>query len=121
VIKWVLTAAAQHDIRERGLPIKPVEYEIEKRAIQRTLANYFDQTLCESKASQIARVGTTDDGGKVLKMRWARPGQGKSGGFRLIVVAYCEASQVTLCRIFDRKQEPTDVDVVTASGLARRL
>lgn len=31
----------------------------------------------------------TAKGGKVLKVRWAIPGSGKSGSLRLVVVAYC--------------------------------
>jgi len=34
------------------------------------------------------------EGGKVLKVRWALPGSGKSGSLRLVVVACCDEKRV---------------------------
>jgi hypothetical protein len=41
-------------------------------------------------------MGRNSAGGKILKMRWGRPGCGKSGGMRLAIVAYCAKRIVVL-------------------------
>ena len=50
-------------------------------------------------------------GGKVLKVRWAYPGCGKSGSLRLVVVAYCEQKRVHIAQAFDRREDPSDDDI----------
>ncbi len=53
-------------------------------------------------------------GGKVLKVRWAYPGCGKSGSLRLVVVAYCEEKRVHIAQAFDRRENPSDDDITDA-------
>lgn len=53
-------------------------------------------------------------GGKVLKVRWALPGCGKSGSLRLVVVAYCNEKRVHIAQAFERRDNPSDGDVQDA-------
>jgi len=41
-------------------------------------------------------IGSTEGGAKVLKVRWALPGGGRSGGLRLGFLAYCEERKIVL-------------------------
>ncbi len=50
-------------------------------------------------------------GGKVLKVRWAYPGCGKSGSLRLVIVAYCEQKRVCIAQAFDRREDSSDNDI----------
>ena len=64
-------------------------------------------------------MGSNSEGGKVLKMRWLRPGEGSSGGYRFAVVVYCDIKKIVLCRAFLRKTEPTTQQFLDAAELAR--
>ena len=46
------------------------------------------QTLCAAVREMTAGLYDADLGGGLLKKRIARPGQGKSGGFRTLVATY---------------------------------
>lgn len=81
-------AALISDLRQR---MTPEEYEAQKKALKEFLCGYFSTGNCSnSQGSSISPMKATPLGGKVLKVRWAYPGCGKSGSLRLVVVAYCE-------------------------------
>jgi hypothetical protein len=48
--------------------------------------NLGDSVLCEAIRGAEQRLIAADLGGGVIKQRIARPGQGKSGGFRTLIV-----------------------------------
>lgn len=93
----------------------PEEYEQDKRALKEFLCGYFSSGDCRnSQGSSISPMKATPRGGKVLKVRWAYPGCGKSGSLRLVVVAYCDEKRVHIAQAFDRRENPTDSDIQNA-------
>lgn len=108
--KWQLGAQATilRDLRER---MGAEAYEADKAALKEFLCGYFSSGDCRTAlGSSICPVGATRKGGKVLKVRWAYPGCGKSGSLRLVVVAYCRQKRVHIAQAFDRRTDPTDED-----------
>lgn len=90
----------------------PEEYEQDKRALKEFLCGYFSSGDCRnSQVSSISPMKATPRGGKVLKVRWAYPGCGKSGSLRLVVVAYCDDKRVHIAQAFDRRDNPTDDEI----------
>ncbi|MBI5283458.1 MAG: hypothetical protein HY874_00045 [Chloroflexi bacterium] len=83
-----------------------VEYEADKRALRQFLCDYFNaQTSCDRKlGNSISPVDGAEVGTKRLKVRWALPGGGKSGGLRLLVDAHCSKKVVTLRHAELRKE-----------------
>jgi len=97
------------ELRER---MTPEEYAAQKRALKEFLCGYFSTGNCaNSQGSSISPMKATALGGKVLKVRWAYPGCGKSGSLRLVVVAYCEQLRVHIAAAFDRREDPNDEDI----------
>lgn len=109
--KWQVSAKARllFDLRERmGLE----EYESNKHALKEFLCGYFSSGDCRnSQGSSISPMKSSPRGGKVLKVRWAYPGCGKSGSLRLVVVAYCDEKRVHIAQAFDRRDDPSDEDI----------
>jgi hypothetical protein len=109
--KWQLGGKATllFELRQQ---MSPEDYEADKRALQEFLCGYFSAgDCCNAQGSSICPVKATPRGGKVLKVRWAYPGCGKSGSMRLVVVAYCEEKRVVIAQAFDRRQNPDDADI----------
>ena len=78
-----------------------------KNALQKYLCNYFSTGECNfAFGKSICPMGATPGGGKILKVRWALPGGGKSGGLRLCVVVYCKKRRVVIAEAFLRKDDP---------------
>jgi hypothetical protein len=93
-------------------------YEENKKALQEFLCNYFSAGACNAaQGSSISPLGATRAGGKILKVRWALPGCGKSGSLRLCVVAYCAELRVFVAAGFMRRENPTDQDFKDATAL----
>lgn len=90
----------------------PEAYEQDKRALQEFLCGYFSSGDCTNAlGDSISPLKATPKGGKVLKVRWALPGSGKSGSLRLVVVAYCDEKRVHIAQAFRRSDNPSDDDV----------
>lgn len=109
--KWQIgkKAALLSDLRER---MTPEEYAEQKKALKEFLCSYFSTGNCtNSQGSSVSPIKATPSGGKVLKVRWGYPGSGKSGGLRLIVVAYCDQLRVHIAAAFDRREDPSDHDI----------
>jgi hypothetical protein len=49
-----------------------------------------------------------------LKVRWNRPGQGKSGALRLIVLAFCETRHVHIADAALRSDDPSKEEAASA-------
>lgn len=100
------------DIRRRvGLEL----YNTNKQALRRLLCDYFNAVKCNGSTKTIAPIGCTSRGGKLLKVRLALPGEGKSGGLRLCVVAYCRSRSVSIAAAVSRRHDPA-LDELMASG-----
>jgi len=109
--KWQLGGKAKllFDLRDQ---MTAGEYEQNKRALQGFLCGYFSSGDCNNAlGDSISPLRATPNGGKVLKVRWALPGRGKSGSLRLVVVAYCDEKRVHVAQAFRRSDNPTDDDV----------
>ncbi len=109
--KWQVGGNAKllFDLREQ---MTPEAYEQNKRALQEFLCGYFSSGDCDNaQGDSISPLKATAKGGKVLKVRWALPGSGKSGSLRLVVVAYCDERRVHIAQAFRRRDNPTDDDV----------
>jgi len=112
--KWQLgpKATVLFELRER---MTPEDYEQDKWALQEFLCGYFSSGDCRNaQGSSISPMKATPNGGKVLKVRWAYPGCGKSGSLRLVVVAYCDERRVHIAQAFDRRDNPTDDEIQDA-------
>ena len=108
--KWQVGGNARLliDLRQQ---MTPEQYAEEKRALQEFLCGYFSSGDCNhSLGDSISPLKATAKGGKVLKVRWALPGSGKSGSLRLVVVAYCDERRVHIAQAFNRRDNPTDDD-----------
>lgn len=81
------------------------------------MCGYFNAvTGCTTKQGKsISPIGTTADGGKVLKVRWLRPGSGKSGGLRFGFVAYCDERRVVLVKSSMRRDADDDGAMLDAA------
>lgn len=100
------TASGLSQVRDR---LGEALYEEQRKALQLFLCEYFATGHCDTKqGASISPLGATPAGGKILKVRWGLPGQGKSGGLRLCVVVYCDEMRVTLAEAFARKDNPSD-------------
>ena len=111
---WQIGEAATllAELRQR---MTPETYEQEKQALKEFLCGYFSTGECRNAlGSSISPMKATPGGGKVLKVRWAYPGCGKSGSLRLVVVAYCDQKRVHIAQAFDRRENPTDEDISDA-------
>lgn len=93
--KWQVgkDAKAVSELRQR---MTPEAYEKDKQALKEFLCGYFSSGDCRNaQGSSISPMKASPGGGKVLKVRWAYPGGGKSGSLRLVVVAYCDEKRFT--------------------------
>lgn len=107
------TAAGLSQVRDS---LGEAVYEGQKKSLQTFLCAYFSTGHCDTKqGASISPLGATPAGGKILKVRWGLPGQGKSGGLRLCVVAYCDELRVTIAEAFVRKDNPSDAALEQAT------
>lgn len=108
--KWSVLDSAE-GVWQLQKQLDPTTYEQSKQALKLFLCAYFSTGACtQAQGKSIVPIGATPAGGKILKVRWALPGQGKSGGLRLAVVAYCEQRRVVIAEAFVRKTDPSAED-----------
>lgn len=111
---WTVLSSAEGVWKVRKLMNEKV-YEQSKEALKLFLCDYFSTGRCTQKQGKsISPIGATPNGGKILKVRWGLPGQGKSGSLRLVVVAYCEERRVVIAEAFLRNTDPNDDDFSSA-------
>lgn len=88
------------------------DYDVEVRSLRLFICSYFNahDDCSEKLGKSISPVAGAPNEGKGLKVRWNLPGEGKSGGLRLAIVAYCERRTVVVCEAFRRRSNPSDDD-----------
>jgi hypothetical protein len=120
-VTWRLSDECRGDLRDVRAGFGD-RYNAQIAALRESLCAFFSgDSACMSKhGTQISPVGGTEDGGKLLKVRWLRPGCGRSGGLRLALVAYSDERLVVLCRSWARSEDPDDADFEAAGKLAGR-
>jgi hypothetical protein len=116
--KWFVLKCASGVRQARDL-IGTDAYDKSKTALKRFLCGYFSSGACNSRLGKsISPVGATPKGGKILKVRWALPGGGKSGGLRLVVVAFCDERRAVVAQAFLRKNDPSDDEIRSVANAA---
>lgn len=102
--KWCLSNKAT-TLRELQSDYPPGWLEKQIASLKLMLCEYFSVGDCDHKLGKtISPVGLTKDGGKILKVRWQLPGQGKRGGLRLCMVVYCKERRVVVAEGWPRKE-----------------
>lgn len=115
-IRWIVQPRAKPvlDVVRAQFPSE-ADYLEDKRELQDFLCAYFSDIGCHVKLGDgISPIGGTARGGQVLKVRWNRPGQGKSGALRLIVVGYCDALEVRIAGAYLRARPATANEIAEA-------
>jgi len=94
-------------------------FEQSRLGLKKFLCEYFSNGDCSlAQGKSICPIAATPAGGKILKVRWALPGCGKSGGLRLAVVVYCKERKVVIADAFIRSDDPpTQAFLDATSGL----
>lgn len=91
------------------------EFDESRRSLKNLLCTYFSSGNCAAALGKtIEPMGATQSGGKILKVRWALPGCGKSGGLRLAVVVFCSERRVVIADAFVRKDDPSTEDFLNS-------
>lgn len=115
-IEWRVLPRAQ-DLFAELRSAMGKSYEEDKIHLQDFLCAYFNRGTCTDRhGDSIApmKSSLTGKGGKCLKVRWATPGSGKSGGLRLALVVYCEQKLVKVAAAWRRRDDPSDQDFLAA-------
>jgi hypothetical protein len=109
-ITWFVTEDAHAAVSDIRTELGEQEYNQDVRDLRELLCGYFCSVIgCTKKQGRtISPVGVVKHGGKVLKVRWMRPGCGKSGGLRLGFVAFCDQRKVVLVHASLRRDSDDD-------------
>jgi len=120
-IKWFVSEKAAADLADVRADFGDM-YNASVAALRDLLCAFFsgDGDCTGKHGTAISPVGGVPNGGKLLKVRWLRPGSGRSGGLRLAFAVYCETRRVVLCGGWVRKEEPSDADFAAAGALAEK-
>jgi len=110
-VTWRIVGQARATLAEVRGSLGNDGYAADRDSLKRWLCKYASTTGCRSRTMGISPIGATRSGGHVFKVRWNYPGQGKRGGLRLIVIAYCERRRVLVAGAWFRKDNPTDAEV----------
>ena len=108
-IAWKLSPSVVKVVAPIRKNLGEAGYSEDKRAFQDFMCGYFnadDGCTTEQGSSISPVVHPTKAGWKCLKVRWAFPGAGKSGGLRLAVAVHCDEKRVNLVGAWIRKDEP---------------
>lgn len=112
-IVWKIDPEARRRLEPIRRKLGEASYERQRRALRAFLCGYFVSTTCiEKQGESINPIGSTPAGGKILKVRWGLPGQGKSGGLRLVWVAYCQRRETVLAGVFQRRENPSNEEIL---------
>jgi len=97
-LSWKVASDAQPQLEPIKKEFGTTAYNEAVKSIKLFLCAYFDTVAhCDRKLGKtINPVGSTEDNGKLLKMRWALPGMGRSAGLRLGIAVWCEDRLVHL-------------------------
>jgi len=88
-ITWMVSSGARSEISSLPAVVQQ-GYDAMVSALRDQICAYINaRQQCDAKGYGIAPKGGAD-GGKLLKVRQAIPGGGKSGGLRVLMVAYCD-------------------------------
>jgi hypothetical protein len=109
----------------KGMPdaksaFSPEKYRNSTNSLKEFLCQYFSSGDCnEAMGDAISPMGGLPGGWKILKVRWALPGSGKSGSLRLVLLVHCELRRVHVAEAFVRKDDPKSSEVMDAARNAK--
>ncbi len=115
-IAWKVCGMAQSGFSEVRSALGDVRFHQWQPSLKNYLCAYFSaQRTCQGKLGKsISPVRSGVPHGKGLKVRFAFPGCGKSGGLRLAVLAFCEGREVRVAGAWKRSDDPDDGDLEAA-------
>jgi hypothetical protein len=114
--QWSCEPGATQELRKYYKSDEAYEGFLEALGIY--LCNYYSATRGRTKTKAIAPVQCGVDGGRGFKVRWMIPGGGRSGGFRLGVLAVCDRMRVVVALAELRRNDPADKEFVKAFAVA---
>lgn len=93
-------------------------YTAQRNTLRTTLCDYFNRTpgCLERSGAMIYPIGGAPANAKALKVRWGVPGRGRSGGLRFLFAAYCDERRVVLCGVWNRSEDPSNDELMSALG-----
>jgi hypothetical protein len=116
-IAWKLSADVVAFVGPIRVKLGEEAYHQDKRSLQDFLSAYFSANggCTREQGGSISPLGCpTKPGWKCLKVRWAPPGTGKSGGVRLAVAVHCTDRRVNVVGAWMRRDAPNDAEFAAA-------
>lgn len=96
-VTWVASIDARAVLLKVEGLLGADEYSAQRTALRSFLCGYFGAVPgCSQKQGKTISPVGGGEGQKLLKIRWALPGCGKSGGLRLIVGVDCARMRVVI-------------------------
>jgi hypothetical protein len=97
-VTWSVAISSETSLLKELHDLDAPHYESAKHAIRDFFCRYVsaEPACLRPNPGSISPMGATEDGGKILKMRWPYGGSGKREGLRLILVAYCANREVVV-------------------------
>ena len=119
VVKWFISSWATDDLASERKLMGETAYHEQRRAFCDMMRMYFEAGSCTRKWTNINPIDGAPAGLKAFKIRWSRPGHGKSGAYRMLVIVDCAAQEAAVQAAFLRGDEPTkaDYDKAAARGM----
>ncbi len=116
-ITWIVAASARAALDELRDTLGPKWYDDTKHALREVVTDFINaHGACDQRqGSSVACIGSTDEGHKVLKVRCALMGAGKSGGLRVALSADCVARRIGVVLV-ERRRESPSVEEMRASA-----
>jgi hypothetical protein len=116
VVKWLISSWAMSDLANDRKAMGETAYHEQRKAFCEMMRMYFETEKCTRRVSNINPIDGAPDGLKAFKLRWSRPGQGKSGGYRMLVVVDCAAQEAALQAAFLRRSDPSKAEYAKAAA-----
>jgi hypothetical protein len=116
-VTWLVGYHARAEIQRERKTLHDHDYNDQRDALREYLCAYFNsEDGCLHNTRSISPIDGAPPGLKAFKVRWGRPGQGKSGGYRLVIVADCINHRVAVQSFIARREEPTDAEIEEAAS-----
>ena len=111
-IQWKRCSAAESVFDAVRVALGDEAFQGWELSLKNYLCSYFSaHDACNGRLGKsISPVRSGVPRGKGLKVRFAFPGCGKSGGLRLAVLAFCDVPEVKVAGAWKRREDPDDED-----------
>jgi hypothetical protein len=95
----------------------PEWQEAEKQAARLLLVAFINDGCSGRGGANINQIGTHGDW-KLVKMRLALPGQGRSGSLRLSIGLHCARAEVRIFKSAQRRDDPDLAEMIADAEVA---